>query len=122
MKGALLRGSWCVELDLEKFFDRVNHDVLMAYIERQIEDKRVLMLIRRYLEAGMKSGGIASRQQEARRKAARSHRCCRTSCSMNSTASWNGGAIALYAMPTTPIFMCAVVVLASECWSGLSAS
>jgi RNA-directed DNA polymerase len=43
---------WCVELDLEKFFDRVNHDVLMAYIERQIEDKRVLRLIRRYLEAG----------------------------------------------------------------------
>jgi RNA-directed DNA polymerase len=46
---------WCVELDLEKFFDRVNHDVLMAYTERQIEDKRVLRLIRRYLEAGMLS-------------------------------------------------------------------
>ncbi|MGO4801575.1 group II intron reverse transcriptase/maturase [Pseudomonas sp. W22_MBD1_FP4] len=55
---------WCVELDLEKFFDRVNHDVLMAYIERQIEDKRVLRLIRRYLEAGMMSGGIVSRRQE----------------------------------------------------------
>ncbi|SDB50865.1 group II intron reverse transcriptase/maturase [Pseudomonas sp. NFACC23-1] len=35
---------WCVELDLEKFFDRVNHDVLMAYVERQIEDKRRLKL------------------------------------------------------------------------------
>lgn len=55
---------WCVELDLEKFFDRVNHDVLMAYIERQVEDKRVLRLIRRYLEAGVMSGGIASRRQE----------------------------------------------------------
>jgi RNA-directed DNA polymerase len=55
---------WCVELDLEKFFDRVNHDVLMAHIERQIEDKRVLRLIRRYLEAGTMSGGIASRRQE----------------------------------------------------------
>jgi len=55
---------WCVELDLEKFFDRVNHDVLMAYIARQIEDKRVLRLIRRYLEAGVMSGGIASRRQE----------------------------------------------------------
>lgn len=55
---------WCVELDLEKFFDRVNHDVLMAHIERQIEDKRVLTLIRRYLEAGTMSGGIASRRQE----------------------------------------------------------
>jgi RNA-directed DNA polymerase len=54
----------CVELDLEKFFDRVNHDVLMAYIERQIEDKRVLTLIRRYLEAGTMSGGLVSRRQE----------------------------------------------------------
>jgi RNA-directed DNA polymerase len=53
-----------VELDLEKFFDRVNHDVLMAYVERQIEDKRVLRLIRRYLEAGVMSGGIVSRRQE----------------------------------------------------------
>ena len=55
---------WCVELDLEKFFDRVNHDVLMAKIERHIEDKRVLRLIRRYLEAGAVSGGIASQRQE----------------------------------------------------------
>jgi RNA-directed DNA polymerase len=55
---------WCVELDLEKFFDRVNHDVLMAHVQRQVEDKRVLKLIRRYLEAGMMSGGIASRRQE----------------------------------------------------------
>lgn len=54
----------CVELDLERFFDRVNHDVLMAYIERQIEDKRVLTLIRRYLEAGTMSGGLVSRRQE----------------------------------------------------------
>ncbi|MBC3208224.1 group II intron reverse transcriptase/maturase [Pseudomonas sp. SWRI111] len=55
---------WCVELDLEKFFDRVNHDILMAYIERQIEDKRVLTLIRRYLEAGTMLGGLVSRRQE----------------------------------------------------------
>jgi len=55
---------WCVELDLEKFFDRVNHDILMAYIERRIEDKGVLRLIRRYLEAGVMSGGIVSHRQE----------------------------------------------------------
>ncbi|ACO78243.1 group II intron-encoding maturase [Azotobacter vinelandii CA] len=41
---------WCVELDVEKFFDRVNHDVLMACVERRVEDKQVLRLIRRYLE------------------------------------------------------------------------
>ncbi len=55
---------WCVELDLERFFDRVNHDVLMACIERQIEDRRVLTLIRRYLEAGTMLGGLVSRRQE----------------------------------------------------------
>jgi RNA-directed DNA polymerase len=55
---------WCVELDLEKFFDRVNHDVLMAHVQRQVEDKQVLRLIRRYLEAGVMSGGIASRRPE----------------------------------------------------------
>ncbi|RTR41313.1 reverse transcriptase domain-containing protein [Pseudomonas aeruginosa] len=47
---------WCVELDLEKFFDRVNHDILMACLQRRVEDKRVLRLIRRYLEAGAMSG------------------------------------------------------------------
>jgi RNA-directed DNA polymerase len=55
---------WCVELDLEKFFDRVNHDILMACIERRVEDKRVLRLIRRYLEAGIMSGGVVSPRQE----------------------------------------------------------
>ena len=55
---------WCVEIDLEKFFDRVNHDILMAHIARQIEDKRVLTLIRRYLEAGTMADGLVSRGQE----------------------------------------------------------
>lgn len=55
---------WCVELDLEKFFDRVNHDVLMAHVQRQVEDTRVLKLMRRYLEAGVMSGGIVSRRQK----------------------------------------------------------
>ncbi len=44
---------WVVYLDLEKFFDRVNHDVLMARAARKVEDERVLKLIRRYLEAGL---------------------------------------------------------------------
>lgn len=42
-----------VDLDLEKFFDRVNHDVLMARVARRVRDKRVLKLIRRFLEEGM---------------------------------------------------------------------
>jgi len=55
---------WVVDLDLEKFFDRVNHDVLMARVERKVKDERVLKLIRRYLEAGLMEGGIASARTE----------------------------------------------------------
>ncbi|WP_231758644.1 group II intron reverse transcriptase/maturase [Microbulbifer elongatus] len=50
--------GWVVDLDLEKFFDRVNHDILMSRLARRIKDKRLLKLIRRYLEAGMMIGGL----------------------------------------------------------------
>ena len=49
---------WVVDLDLEKFFDRVNHDVLMARVARQVIDVRVLKLIRRFLEAGLMQDGL----------------------------------------------------------------
>lgn len=55
---------WVVDLDLEKFFDRVNHDVLMSRLARRIKDKRVLRLIRRYLQAGMMSNGLATARRE----------------------------------------------------------
>ena len=53
-----------VDVDLEKFFDRVNHDVLMGRLAKRIEDKRLLGLIRRYLEAGMMANGIAMERHE----------------------------------------------------------
>ena len=53
---------WVVDMDLEKFFDRVNHDVLMARVARRIKDKRVLVLIRRYLTAGLMAGGLVSQR------------------------------------------------------------
>ena len=55
---------WVVDLDLEKFFDRVNHDVLMARVVREVKDERVLKLIRRYLEAGLMEGGVVSARTE----------------------------------------------------------
>nr|WP_320116411.1 group II intron reverse transcriptase/maturase [uncultured Desulfuromonas sp.] len=55
---------WVVDIDLEKFFDRVGHDVLMARVSRKVKDPRVLQLIRRYLRAGVLEGGILSPRVE----------------------------------------------------------
>ncbi len=53
-----------VDMDLEKFFDRVNHDLLMEKLSKKIDDRQVLRLIRRYLEAGMMAEGIISQRTE----------------------------------------------------------
>ena len=53
-----------VDVDLEKFFDRVNHDVLMGRMEKRIGDKRMLGLIRRYLEAGIMANGVVMERHE----------------------------------------------------------
>ncbi len=55
---------WIVDLDLEKFFDLVNHDVLMSRLARRVKDKEILRLIRRYLQSGMMEGGVTSRRVE----------------------------------------------------------
>jgi RNA-directed DNA polymerase len=52
--------GWVVDLDLEKFFDRVNHDRLMAKLAQRISDKRMLKLIRAFLRAGVLEGGLVS--------------------------------------------------------------
>jgi len=55
---------YVVDMDLEKFFDRVNHDILMEKLSKKIGDGRVMRLIRRYLEAGMMAEGIVSPRTE----------------------------------------------------------
>ena len=52
--------GWVVDLDLEKFFDRVNHDKLMGRIAKRVEDRRLLKLIRAFLNAGVMENGLVS--------------------------------------------------------------
>ena len=56
--------EWVVDIDLEKFFDMVNHDRLMSRLAKSIEDKRVLKLIRSYLNAGVMENGVVKRVEE----------------------------------------------------------
>lgn len=56
--------EWVVDIDLEKCFDRINHDILMGRIARRISDKRILRLIRRYLQAGIMVNGVVMERYE----------------------------------------------------------
>jgi len=55
---------WVVDIDLEKFFDRVNHDILMDRVERKVKDERITKLIRRYLQAGNMENGLTTVSEE----------------------------------------------------------
>jgi RNA-directed DNA polymerase len=56
--------EWVVDIDLEKFFDRVNHDILMSRVARKVKDKKILLLIRRYLQAGVLEDGLIKPSEE----------------------------------------------------------
>jgi group II intron reverse transcriptase/maturase len=56
--------EWVIELDLENFFDKINHDRLMSVLARRITDKRILKLIRSYLTSGIMEGGVISPRSE----------------------------------------------------------
>ena len=55
---------WVVDMDLEKFFDKVNHDILMSKLEKKIKDRRLLTLIRKYLKSGILINGICITSEE----------------------------------------------------------
>ncbi len=82
---------WVVDIDLEKFFDRVNHDILMGRLAKRIEDRRVLVLIRRYLEAGVLAEGVVMEREEGTPQGGPSHRSSRTHYWTKWTRSWRRG-------------------------------
>ena len=67
--------SWVMDLDLEKFFDRVNHDKLMGQIAKRVEDKRLLKLIRAFLNAGVMENGLVSPSVEGTPQGDRFRHC-----------------------------------------------
>jgi RNA-directed DNA polymerase len=56
--------EWVIDIDLEKFFDKVNHDILMSRIARKVKDKEILLLIRRFLQAGVMEDGLVKASEE----------------------------------------------------------
>ena len=94
--------GWVVDLDLEKFFDRVNHDKLMGRIAQRVEDKRLLKLIRAFLTAGMMEDGLVGRSGEGTPQGGPLVAAAlRTSCSTNSIESWSDGDSGSCGMRTT---------------------
>ena len=56
--------EWVVDIDLEKFFDKVNHDILMSRVARKVKDKKILLLVRRFLQAGVMENGLVKATEE----------------------------------------------------------
>ena len=97
---------WVVDVDLEKFFDRVNHNVLMGTLASRIADAQVRSLIRRYLTAGLMADGWCWIDTRERRKVVPCRRCWRTCCWTRWTRRWSDAVTVSYVMPMTATCMC----------------
>jgi RNA-directed DNA polymerase len=101
--------TWVVDLDLEKVFDRVNHAVLMSRVRRRVKERRVVILIQRFLKAGgLTLEGSVEATVEGTPQGGRSHPCWQTCCWTISTRSWRSGATGWPATPMTRISTCGV--------------
>ena len=99
--------GWVVDLELEKFFDRVNHDKLMGQVAKRVTDKRVLKLLRAFLTAGVMENGLVSPVDEGTPQGGPCPPSCPTWCWTNWTGSWSGAATASCAMRTIATSTCA---------------
>lgn len=101
-KGYVEEGNeWVVDLDIEKYFDRVNHDILMYRIAYHVHDKRVLKVIRAFLTAGVLVNGVKVSTEEGTPQGGPCRPCWRTFCWMHWTKSWTNGVTNTSDMPTT---------------------
>ncbi len=96
---------YVVDLDLEKFFDRVNHDVLMARIARYIKDKRLLKLIRAFLNAGLMQNGVVIPRKDGTPQGGPLSPLLANILLTDFDRELENEVIALFAMPMTVIYM-----------------
>ena len=105
-----------VEVDLEKFFDRVNHDILMARLARRVADKRLWRIVRRFLEAGLMQDGVCVERHEGTPQGGPLSRSWRI-CSLTIwTRNWSDGATVSAAMPTIATSTCNPRRRGNGCW------
>ncbi len=67
--------TYAVVLDLSKYFDTLNHEILLNILRRNIKDERVIQLIKRYLKSGVMENGVVSETARVRRRGAICHPC-----------------------------------------------
>lgn len=93
--------TWVVDVDLDRFFDRVSHDVLMARVSRRVGDRRVRRLIGTYLRAGVMADGVRMRDDEGTPQGSSLSPLLANVCSTTWTASWPPEGTPSCATPTT---------------------
>ena len=103
-----------VDVDLEKFFDRVNHDILIDRLQKRVGNAGVIRLIRAYLNSGIMVDGVLGGEKRERRRAGRYLRSWQMCCWTKWTRNWNGEATASCVMPMMRTSMSGAVVQAGE--------